>query len=1029
MLQRDRATDWRFGLMACCFVLSGIAGLVYETAWSQELALVFGTSDLAISAVLAAYMGGMAFGARLVDHRLPVLRRPLIAYAVLEVGIALAALAVPLWIEAARRLRVALFAGPDLAAVAEAPAAAGYYLVAAFVVLLLPTALMGATLPVLVRAAVHRDDDIGRRVGLLYGANTAGAALGALLAAFVLLPSMGLERTVWVAVILNLLVAGLAVALDRSAATSPSQAGPAEHERKVPSAAGPVVLENRWVLPVMAISGAVAFGWEVLWTRLLAHLVGGSIYAFGLMLATFLCGLALGASAASRLARRRDTAAVRFALCQAGVAIASWLAFVGLDALAGRAAAQFGEWRMLGWCASALLPGALFLGASFPFAVRLLTTRPDDTATASARVYVWNTLGTIVGALATGFVLLPSLHFAGTATLWIAVGMVTAGGAALGATRAQTRRRLVIALTLVGLTLALAPPSTPWNVLRTAPLTGRQAQGEALFHGVGRSATVLLLAEQGGWRLSTNGLPESVVQPPGAAHHHLSVARWLSIVPVARRPASQSMVIVGLGGGLTAAAVPTTIDTVDVVELESEVVAANRQVAALRDVDPLADPRLRLVVADARGALQLAETQVDIIVSQPSHPWTAGASHLFTREYFELAKTRLRDDGVFVQWIGLRFVDEALLRSLLATLLSVFPHLEVYAPPPGNSLLFLGSRAPLDPPTELGTVEPSWHRVGITTTADLHAARRLDTETARQVAGDAPLITDRRNLLKIHSPRLGDKHLDVLRFEELVGPLDPLVDLPLSTLADPALWRALRRTPGGRLRATRLLDRLEPSADRAVATAVLDLGTDADDARQRLRSLARQPDAAGQRAFHWLIFAGADRRQLESDAKLARRLRDDPDAATIVEARHRVALGETAGVQALEATLAAIDPASPLALEALRLRAGWRVATGGPEAARDAFFLLEPRLADPATAPATTLARLRAAIRARDAGLVAVSLREVRRQPMAANRQRIRRTAAAWLSRLDPAFRADVERAFGEPLTPDNAIGERSERR
>ncbi|MEM6455137.1 MAG: fused MFS/spermidine synthase, partial [Acidobacteriota bacterium] len=542
------ASPTRFLLVLGCFVLSGSAGLMYETAWTQEFALVFGTSDLAVSAVLAAYMAGLMVGARLAESLLPRVRRPLRAYAVLELLIAAAALAVPPAIGLSRHLYVALFSTPQLTEF-QGTGAAVFYLLTAFLALLLPTAMMGATLPLLVRYAVGRDAEIGRRVGLLYGANTLGAAAGTLITAFVLLPRLGLDRTVWVAIGVNLTVFALAILLARTSGDGSAAAGDADGVAAAPAREG--VDGARIVLPIMLVSGAVAFGWEVLWTRLLSHLLGGSVYAFGLMLATFLTGLALGAWIASRLAHSARRAGAAFALAQLGIALSSWIAFALADALpgwlAGRSALE------LGWASAVaavtLLPGAVFMGATFPLAVRLLARHPDEAASVSARVYVWNTCGTIFGAVGTGFVLLPTLRFAGTATLLVVVGTLLAALAAWRLSEALGMRRATYALVAAALiAVVVRPPAPPWSLLRTAPLSGQIAQGEVTFYAVGRSSTVLLTEEPPGWRLTNNGLPESMIQPPASLGHPLTVARWLSMLPIVSRPAAESMLIVGLGG-------------------------------------------------------------------------------------------------------------------------------------------------------------------------------------------------------------------------------------------------------------------------------------------------------------------------------------------------------------------------------------------------------------------------------------------------------------------------------------------------
>ena len=306
-----------------CFALSGLAGLIYQTAWTREFALVFGTSELAVATVLAAYMGGLALGARLIEGLLPRIGAPVRVYAGLEAGIAVAALVlVPLCLRLADAGLVRLFGHQ-----ADLPAASSgthvlYYLLSAFATLMIPTTLMGATLPILARGSVHSEREIGTRIGALYAWNTAGAVCGALLTALVLLPQLGLRATQWGAGGVNLLVCVIALLLI-----------PAQHETasttNETSSARSGTDRAAWVLPLMALSCAVAFIHEVLWTRLLQRSVGSSGMAFGVMVASFLLGIALGGALGSRLARTRAGATRWWILAQVLIALAATLAWYG----------------------------------------------------------------------------------------------------------------------------------------------------------------------------------------------------------------------------------------------------------------------------------------------------------------------------------------------------------------------------------------------------------------------------------------------------------------------------------------------------------------------------------------------------------------------------------------------------------------------------------------------------------------------------------------------------------------------------
>ena len=371
-------------------------------------------------------------------------------------------------------------------------------------------------------------------------------------------------------------------------------------------------------------------------------------------------------------------------------------------------------------------------------------------------------MGAISGALASGFVLLTSLHFAGTICLAAGLNLFLALATA-GLTRPALRIVAGAAAACLAV-LAIRPPESPWEVLRYSGLSGNQQKGEITYYGVGRSSTVLLFDEDKGWRLVTNGQPESTILRPSPAPERFITARWLGMLPALLRPNARSMLMIGLGGGLTLEATPSSIESIHVIELEREVVNAHRALEPLRGSSPIADPRVQVVVNDARGALMLTDARFDTIVSQPSHPWTAGASHLYTREFFSLVSDHLEPGGVFVQWIGIAFVDEPLLRSIVATLLEVFPEVAVFRPVAG-AVLFAASNAKIDPmmtsALALAASPSDYSRYGLRRMEDLIAGWSLDLEGAQRFSAGADINTDDRNQLATRSAGLGTKRLHV----------------------------------------------------------------------------------------------------------------------------------------------------------------------------------------------------------------------------------------------------------------------------
>jgi len=529
-----------------------------------------------------------------------------------------------------------------------------------------------------------------------------------------------------------------------------------------------------WVLPIMLFSGAVSFVHEVLWTRMLQHSVGSSVFAFGIMVASFLAGIALGGAVGSVVARNRRAAASGLAISQIGVAAGGVLAWYLLSTFAISVPAL---WIRILLGLGVLLPLTFFIGMTFPLAVRVLADGADDAPAASARVYAWNTVGAILGALAGGFVLIPWLRYEGSIQLTVVASLALACLASIALVPLKrTVTATVVVVSIVG--VFLFHPGIPLNVLRASSLLTEEA-GNLEFYAVGKTADVTLFRRGDTFRLRTNGLPESGTRIDGAVPA-LDLEAWMSPLAVLARPDARSMLVVGLGAGGAVQTVPPTIREIDVIELEREVIEANRSFARRRHSDPLDDGRLHLIVNDARGALSLTDKHYDVIVSQPSHPWTAGASHLYTREFMRQASEHLNPGGVFVQWMGSIAIDAPLFRSLVATLLSEFSELRVYRPYP-STLLFLASDQPLDMESDKGQLArvinesiAHYAAAGLNAPEDLVAALALDTRSAHAFSDGSPLITDDVNRLATSLVFDLNRSLGNADLSRLLAPYDPL---------------------------------------------------------------------------------------------------------------------------------------------------------------------------------------------------------------------------------------------------------------
>ncbi|HZF15251.1 MAG TPA: fused MFS/spermidine synthase [Steroidobacteraceae bacterium] len=940
---------WALSAITACFLLSGFAALIYQTAWLRQFSLVFGTAEFALAAVVAAYMAGLAAGAALIRPRLDRIVQPLRWYAVIEFSVAITALAVPLMVAGLGWTFIRGFGHQPGPPGAQSFGQLLFTMAGAFAVLLLPTALMGATLPLLTRHAVERDEQVGRRTALLYAFNTLGAAAGALAAGFLLLPRLGLERTVWFGATCNLAAAAIAALLARQPGRHlPAHADKeADHSRRgnnEPSGRPIFAPGPHWILPIMLLSGGVSFVYEVLWTRMLSLVLGSSLFAFATMLASVLIGIAAGSAVAGRIALNRVVAARIFVIAQLLAAAAAAIVYQMLD----RWLPASGGLGHHPWLAIfLLLPATFAIGATYPLAVRVLADDAASAATAAARTYAWNTIGCVFGALLAGLWILPRLRFEGAAQFAVAGNLLLALLTAVAVLRAQLPWLIALGATVAASALVWQP-HPPVRLLRESPL-GTSSAGQLRYYDVGRSATVVVFEREGLFALRNNGLPEASIES-AAAPPRFAGEYWLSPIASIAMPRASSLLLVGLGGGSVIEGAAPRVRSIDVVELEPRVVEANRVLSGSRKHDPLLDPRIRLVLNDARAALMLTDMRYDAIVSQPSHPWTSGASHLYTREFLRLTRAHLNDSGVLVQWMNIAYLDEPLLRSFAATLLEVFPELEIYRPDP-YTLIFVASAAPLGTVERLGRTsapirESSDHfgRVGILASEDLAATLVADHASSRELAKGAPIITDDRNRLATSGVYELGRGMTPASAGRLLALYDPIArpdgwahaaqsrSLSLSYIArrlsrfaaiDPALADridALARsaTDGS----TALLVRAMASrarGDEAQARQLLAESLDANaENRQALFETVR-PDLAA------ILNGAADATRM----KLAARLTGS--AAAVIDAQRYAGQGDWQKASSLDSTLALANPTDAWYVDALVQRAAWRGHVSSPE--------------------------------------------------------------------------------------------------
>lgn len=794
-------------LLLACFFLSGVAGLIYEVVWTRMLVLVFGTTTFAVSTVLTAFMAGLGFGAFLFGRIVDKWQRPLLLYGLLELLIGLYALLVP-----------DLFQGlVPLYRILWQQFAPSFYLFSllrfllASAVLLLPTTLMGGTLPALSRFYVKKRETVGLHVGFLYGLNTLGAVLGAAAAGFLLLPEVGMERAMWVAVSLNLAVSLFALVVATKEEPSKKGVRPVRQLESKPALPEPPsgTLPPSLVLAALAtfgLSGFAAMAYEVAWTRLLSLILGPSTYAFTTMLVAFLTGLALGGLLMAGAVDRLPRPLLILALLELGIGLSAFFGqrfFGELPYLSLLLFRSFSAQPNLLLVSQSLLAflvmfvPTLLMGAVFPVVVRISTDHLAKVGRLVGNAYAVNTVGTVAGSFASGFLLLPTLGIQGTIALAIGLNLFLGflllffdqrkGSAARHAsvggevdTGLKLKGRLLLGAgtaTAFVLFVAFAFPAA-WDprvmtsgVYKEAPLFLRlYPSPREVFHRI-TSQFKLLFYREG------VGATVTVVERPSLEYApHLSLALDGKVdastasdmptqvlsghLPFLIGEKAEKVLVIGLASGMTVGAVAQhPVKRITVVEIEPAVVEASHLFDPFNH-RPLEDPRVNLIVDDGRNYLLAAKERFDVIISEPSNPWMSGPAKLFTKEFFELGKDRLTKDGIFVQWLQLYGMEPSHLKALVRTFHSVFPHLLIFQTAEGD-LLLLGSGRPLVIDLErlaqrmlAPKIASDLARVGIRDPLDLLVKFRLGSaEIDAYVGLSGPLNTDDNGLIEFAAPK------------------------------------------------------------------------------------------------------------------------------------------------------------------------------------------------------------------------------------------------------------------------------------
>ena len=767
---------FRAGMLALFFT-TGFASLVYEVLWVRMFTLVFGATVFAVSTVLTAFFAGLALGSLVFGRVADRFGRPLLLYGLIEVGIGCYALAFPSLLSGLEGMYVDLAEtlGDSFYALSLAR-----FLICSLLILL-PTTLMGATLPILGRFYVEVRELVSRSIGFLYAINTVGASLGCLVTGFVLIETIGVSRTHNVAIALNIVVGAIALRMHYRIQSAPAQTvsrakspvatrskkkgrrARAQKRRSAPAA--PFSEYPRGVtliaLGAFSVSGAAALGYEVLWTRTLGVALQSTTYSFTLILTTFLCGLALGSYLYGKLARRLKRFVLAFGVIQVSVGAYS-LALIHFFGVLPELAARHIEPSESHWglmvalqflmCFSVMLVPTVLLGGAFPLVCRICTSRLDSLGVVIGRVNAVNSFGAIVGSFVVGFVVIPLIGVKQGMMVVASVNVLTGIVALACSTEIKRRTKRIAMVAVAGIA------GVGLQAARKAELyvgVGANAgQRKILYYEDGLVANVRVEQTDDNVVLLINDNVQAGIR--GARS-----SQGLGHIPLLLHPEPQRVLTIGMGAGMTAgAATKHQIESVKIVELVDSLVRS-APFFARQNYDVLNNSATNFIVGDGRNFLLTTQERFDVIVSDIFFPAGAGTGSLYALEHYELAKSRLQEGGLMVQWLPLYQLAEDEFKVIAATFLKAFPHSELWLGDPDLMYPVVGLVGrEVATSIDLGRLRQRVAREAVSAdlvygadAVSLLGAYLMGSSELAVYTDGAPLNTDDRPLIEFSAPR------------------------------------------------------------------------------------------------------------------------------------------------------------------------------------------------------------------------------------------------------------------------------------
>ncbi len=741
------------------FIFSGASGLIYQVIWMRQLTLIFGSTVFATSTVLTAFMGGLALGSYYFGKKIDEsTQSPLRIYALLEAGIGAFCLVWPLILTVLGALYVLIHRNIT----SEFYTLSLIRFVLTFGVLLIPSTLMGGTLPVLTRFFVKRLEQLGTNIGILYALNTFGAVIGTVAAGFFLIEALGIRWTLGVGIAINFAVAAIAIVLARKALATEADE-PQEETQQLASEDVTHQPERLLVLWAIGISGFCALAYEVLWTRIMVFFLGSTTYAFATMLAAFLFGIALGSMVLARWVDRIKQPVAIFGIIQLGIGLFALILMPAFEELYGLSRAfqsTFGLSRFWTFfsCFLVMSLPTFLMGASFPLVTKIYTGSARQLGKSIGNVYAVNTVGSILGSFCAGFILIPLLGIRPSIVLTVALNSGI-GCLLILKSRWQTEtgksllQGIGIGMPILnaGLAVILLLTVNQPLFLKSAIFKTQRPGDTLVDYNEEVDATVTTLKDdEGVYRLyvDTN-------QAADASRWDSPSHRVLAHLPLLLHPRPKRALVVGFGMGLTSHSITQHGVKVDAIELSSGVLSAAQKYFTHVNENVFENPLFNYKLNDGRNHILMTKTKYDMISTGIIHPLvSAGSSNIYTADFYRLCRRILTEDGIMCQWVPLHRLPEAHYKMIVRTFIEVFPETTLWYKYTPDFVILIGTREPLriNYKNFIDRAQIASIREGLAAD-DLDGMSLIDSfmmgpETVHKYVGAGPIHTDNRPRLE-----------------------------------------------------------------------------------------------------------------------------------------------------------------------------------------------------------------------------------------------------------------------------------------